>query len=258
MDTVVASRSREVVISIDRPLVIIGDRINPSGRSVLAAEMKAGKMDRVRGDAIAQVKAGAQMLDVNAGIPDSDERALIGATIKAVTEVCDVPLCIDSSSPDALAAGLAVYEGKALVNSVTADELRMERVLPLVKKHGAAVVGMTIDVNGFSMLPEERLALARRIVERAADHGIAANDVIIDPVVLPVASHPDAVEVTLATIRLIRKELGCNITCGVSNVSFGSPDRAAVNSGFMRAAIQAGLTCAIANPLGLLSFHPEP
>src|SRR5881296_4221382 len=165
METRLSSRSREVVIAIDRPFVIIGERINPTGRKVLAAEM----MDRVRADARAQVAAGAHMLDVNAGIPAVDEPALLVAAIKAVTEVSDAPICIDSSIIEALEAGLSAYEGKALVNSVTAEEDRMERILPLVKKHGAAVIGMANDENGISMVPEERLALARRIVERAAE-----------------------------------------------------------------------------------------
>lgn len=254
MDTVVSSRSRAVTISADGPFVIIGERINPTGRSLLAAEMGAGRMDRVRADAIAQVQAGARMLDVNAGIPGADEPALLVAAIQAVHEVCDVPLCIDSSRVDALEAGLGAYEGKAIVNSVPAGEERMELILPLVRRHGAAVIGMTMDDRGIPAAPEERLALARRIVERASDHGIPPRDVIIDPIVLPVASASGALPVTLATIELIRDELGVNTTCGASNVSFGLPDRAAVNAEFLRAAIAAGLTCAIANPLGLLSF----
>ncbi len=257
MDTAVSSRTRDVVVSIDRPFVIIGDRINPSGRRVLAAELKAGTMDRLRADATAQVEAGAQMLDVNVGIPDVDEVALMVAAINAVSEVCDVPLCIDSSRADVLEAGLAAYEGRALVNSVTADEEHLERVLPLVRRYDAVVIALTIDANGISMHPRARLALARRIIERAADHGIAQRDVIIDPIVLPVATNPTAIDITLETIRLVRDELGNNITCGASNVSFGSPDRPAVNAAFLRKAVNAGLTCAIANPLGLLSFRPE-
>ncbi|HET7467310.1 MAG TPA: dihydropteroate synthase [Candidatus Dormibacteraeota bacterium] len=249
MDTVLSSRSREVVVSIDRPFVIIGERINPTGRKVLAAEMKEGRMDRVRADAIAQVAAGAHMLDVNAGIPMADEPALLVAAIKAVAEVTDAPVCIDSSVVEALELGLAAYEGKALVNSVTAEEERMERILPLVKKHGAAVIGMANDETGISMVPEERLALARRIIERAADHGIPQHDVIIDPIAMTVAADPTAGQVTLATMRLIRDVLGNNMTCGASNVSFGLPDRATVNAAFLPVAMYAGLTCAITNPL---------
>jgi len=249
VETSLTSRGREVVVSIDRPFVIIGERINPTGRKVLAAEMKEGRMDRVRADAIAQVRAGAHMLDINAGIPQLDEAALLVAAIKAVVEVTDVPICIDSSIIEALEAGLSAYEGKALVNSVTAEEERMERILPLVKKHGAAVIGMANDETGISMIPEERLALARRIIERAADHGIPQEDVIIDPIAMTVAADPTCGLITLETMRLIRDRLGNNMTCGASNVSFGLPDRATVNAAFLPLAMHSGLTCAITNPL---------
>jgi 5-methyltetrahydrofolate--homocysteine methyltransferase len=249
VDTVLSSRGREIVVSINRPFVIIGERINPTGRKVLAAEMKAGKMDRVRADAIAQVAAGAHMLDVNAGIPAADEPALLVAAIKAVSEVTDVPICIDSSIVEALEAGLSAYEGKALVNSVTAEEERMERILPLVKKYGAAVIGMANDETGITMVPEERLALARRIIERAADYGIPQEDVIIDPIAMTVAADPTCGVITLETMRLIRDQLGNNMTCGASNVSFGLPDRPTVNAAFLPLAMHAGLTCAITNPL---------
>ena len=249
MDTILTSRGREVIVSIDRPFVIIGERINPTGRKVLAAEMKEGRMDRVRADAIAQVAAGAHMLDINAGIPQLDEAALLVAAIKAVVAVTDVPICIDSSIIEALEAGLSAYEGKALVNSVTAEEERMERILPLVKKHGAAVIGMANDETGISMIPEERLALARRIIERAADHGIPQSDVIIDPIAMTVAADPTCGLITLETMRLIRDQLGNNMTCGASNVSFGLPDRATINAAFLPLAMHAGLTCAITNPL---------
>jgi 5-methyltetrahydrofolate--homocysteine methyltransferase len=249
LDTVLRSRTREVVISIDRPFVVIGERINPTGRKVLAAEMKEGRMDRVRADAIAQVAAGAHMLDVNAGIPAIDEPALLVAAIKAVSEVSDLPICIDSSVMEALEAALAAYEGKALVNSVTAEDERMDRILPLVKKHGAAVIGMANDETGISMVPEERLAIARRIIERAAEYGIPPEDVIIDPIAMTVAADPTCGLITLETMRLIRNELGNNMTCGASNVSFGLPDRATVNAAFLPLAMHAGLTCAITNPL---------
>jgi 5-methyltetrahydrofolate--homocysteine methyltransferase len=249
LETRLSSRNREVVVSIDRPFVMIGERINPTGRKVLAAEMKDGKMDRVRSDAIAQAAAGAHMLDINAGIPAIDEAALLVAAIKAVSEVSDLPICIDSSIIEALEAGLSAYEGKALVNSVTAEEERMERILPLVKKHGAAVIGMANDETGISMVPEERVALARRIIERAADHGIPQEDVIIDPIAMTVAADPTCGVITLQTMRLIREQLGNNMTCGASNVSFGLPDRATVNAAFLPLAMHAGLTCAITNPM---------
>jgi 5-methyltetrahydrofolate--homocysteine methyltransferase len=249
VETRLSSRAREVVVSGDRPFVIIGERINPTGRKVLAAEMKEGVMDRVRSDALAQAAGGAHMLDVNAGIPAVDEPALLVAAIRAVMEVSELPICIDSSIIEALEAGLAAYEGKALVNSVTAEEERMERILPLVKKHGAAVIGMANDETGISMVPAERLALARRIVERAADHGIPQEDVIIDPIAMTVAADPTCGLITLETMRLIRDELGNNMTCGASNVSFGLPDRATVNAAFLPLAMHSGLTCAITNPL---------
>src|SRR5882762_8740043 len=249
MDTVLSSRSREVVVSIERAFVIIGERINPTGRKVLAAEMKEGRMDRVRADAIAQVAAGAQMLDINTRVPMADEPALLVAAIKAVCEVTDAPICIDSSIVEALEAGLSAYEGKALVNSVTAEEERMERILPLVKKHGAAVIGMANDETGISMVAESLIALARRIIERAADYGIPQEDVIIDPIAMTVAADPTCGVITLETMRLIRDQLGNNMTCGASNVSFGLPDRAIVNAAFLPLAMHAGLTCAITNPL---------
>jgi len=249
VETVLRSRGGDVVISIDRPFVVIGERINPTGRKVLAAEMKDGVMDRVKADALAQVAAGAHMLDVNAGIPALDEAALLVAAIKAVVEVTDAPLCLDSSIVEALEAGLAAYQGKALVNSVTAEDERLERILPLVKKHGAAVIGIANDETGITMVPEERLALARKIVERAADHGIPAEDVVIDPIAMTVAADPLSGRITLETMRLIRDHLGNNLVCGASNVSFGLPDRPTVNAAFLPLAMDAGLTCAITNPL---------
>jgi len=249
MDTVLSSRTREVVISREQPFVVIGERINPTGRKVLAAEMTRGRMERVSADAIGQVAAGAHMLDVNAGLPLVDEPELLVAAIRTVMQVTDAPICIDSSVVEALEAALAVYEGKALVNSVTGEEERLERILPLVKKHGAAVIGMANDETGISMVPEERLAIARRIVERAGDYGIPREDVVIDPIAMTVAADPQACLVTLETMRLIRDELGNNMTCGASNVSFGLPDRGSLNAAFLPLAMYAGLTSAITNPL---------
>ena len=249
METRVRSASREVVISGDRPFVMIGERINPTGRKVLGAEMTAGKMDRVKADAIAQVEAGARMLDVNAGVPGVDEPALLVAAIRAVSEVTDVPICIDSSVIEALEAALAVYEGKALVNSCTAEDERMDRILPVVKKYGAAVIGMANDETGITMVPQERVEIARRIIERAAYYGIPAEDVIIDPIAMTVAADPQAGIITLETMNLIKTQLGNNMTCGASNVSFGLPERPVVNAAFFPVAMHAGLTCAITNPL---------
>jgi 5-methyltetrahydrofolate--homocysteine methyltransferase len=249
METIIRSRSREVIISAGRPFVMIGERINPTGRKVLAAEMKAGVMDRVKADAIAQVEAGAQVLDVNAGVPMVDEPALLVAAIRAVSEVTDVPICIDSSVIEALEAALGAYEGKALVNSVTAEDERMDRILPVVKKHGAAVIGMSNDETGITMVPQERVEIARRIIERAKYYGIPAEDVIIDPIAMTVAADPLAGLVTLETMRLIKEQLGNNMICGASNVSFGLPDRHILNAAFFPVAMHAGLTCAITNPL---------
>ncbi len=249
METRLISATREVVISGDRPFVVIGERINPTGRKVLAAEMREGRMDRVRADAQAQVAAGAHVLDVNAGIPMVDEPSLLVKSIQAVVEVVDCPICIDSSVAEALEAALAAYQGKALVNSVTGEDERMERLLPLVAKHGAAVIGMANDETGISMDPHERLRIARRIVERASDYGIPAHDVVIDPIAMTVAADPTAGLVTLETMRLIRDELGCNMTCGASNVSFGLPERHIVNAAFLPVAMHSGLTCAITNPM---------
>ena len=249
METIIRSRSRQVVISGDTPFVMIGERINPTGRKVLAAEMKAGVMDRVKADAIAQVQAGAQVLDVNAGVPMVDEPGLLVAAIRAVSEVTDAPICIDSSVIEALEAALAAYEGKALVNSVTAEDERMDRILPVVKKHGAAVIGMSNDETGITMVPQERVEIARRIIERAKYYGIPAEDVIIDPIAMTVAADPLAGLVTLKTMRLIKEQLGNNMTCGASNVSFGLPDRHILNAAFFPVAMHAGLTCAITNPL---------
>jgi 5-methyltetrahydrofolate--homocysteine methyltransferase len=249
METVLRSSRREVVISPAHPFVIIGERINPTGRKALAAEMAAGRMDRVRADAIAQVEAGAHMLDINAGVPAADEPALLVAAMRAVCEVVDVPLCLDSSVVEALEAALPVYEGKALVNSVTAEDERLDRILPLVRKHGAAVIGMANDETGISMVPEERLEIAKKILERAAFYGIPGEDVIVDPIAMTVAADPQAGVITLRTMELIRDALGMNMTCGASNVSFGLPDRPVLNAAWLPLAMRAGLTCAITNPL---------
>jgi 5-methyltetrahydrofolate--homocysteine methyltransferase len=248
METTLQSATRSVVIGPGRPLVMIGERINPSGRKKLGAEMAAGDFARVRADAAAQVAAGALVLDVNAGYPMGDEPSMLVAAIQAVAEVTDVPICIDSSSVAALEAALAAYPGKALVNSVTGEDERLERLLPLIKKHGAAVIGLANDHAGIPATPEARLKVARKIVERAQDHGIAPADVLIDPLTLTAGADPAAPRVTLETIRLVRAELGVNVVCGASNVSFGLPDRAAVNAAFLAMAMVCGLGAAITDP----------
>ena len=249
METAVTSPGRTVKIGPQHPFVIIGERINPTGRKSLAAEMAAGNFERVRADALAQVAAGAQMLDVNAGIPLADEPAILAETIRVVQSVTDVPLSIDSSIVAALERGLAVYRGKPLVNSVTGEEERLETVLPLVARYGAAVVGVANDETGISEDPEVRLAVAKRIVERAEACGIPRSDVIIDPLAMPVGAVPEAIVTFLVLVRRIREELGVNTICGASNISFGMPNRPTLNAAFMAMAIGAGLTSAITNPL---------
>ena len=249
METILTSPTREVRIGPEQPFVVIGERINPTGRKLLAAEMAAGDYERVKTDALAQVAAGAHMLDVNAGIPMIDEPAVLAETVQLVQELVEVPLCIDSSIVAALEAGLSVYKGKPLVNSVTGEEDRLESVLPLVAEHKAAVIGITNDESGISHDPDTRFAVAKKIVERAESYGIPRQDVVIDPLAMPVGAVNTA-GVTLFTItRRVREELGCNTVCGASNISFGLPDREALNTTFLAMAISAGMTSAITNPL---------
>ncbi len=247
--TVVSSASRELAIGFDEPFVIIGERINPTGRKKLAEEMKAGDYSRVEADALAQVAAGAHMLDVNAGIPLADEAAILADCVKLIQSLTDVPLSIDSSIVEALEAGLAVYQGKPLINSVTGEDDRLEAVLPLVKKYGAAVVAISNDETGISEDPDVRFEVARKIVERAADHGIPRCDVVVDPLVMPVGAINDAGASVLRLIRRLREELKVNTTCGASNFSFGLPQRHGLNATFLSMAIGAGMTSAITNPL---------
>jgi len=248
-ETVVSSATKTVVIGFDRPFVIIGERINPTGRKILAAEMAAGDFSRVEADALAQVAAGAQMLDVNAGIPLADEPAILAKAVQLVQSVTDVPLSIDSSIVAALEAGLAVYQGKPLVNSVTGEEERLEKVLPLVKKYGAAVVAISNDETGISEDPDVRFEVAKKIVHRAADYGIPAADVVVDPLVMPIGAINRAGVQVMHLVRRLRSELKVNTSCGASNVSFGLPQREGITSTFLTMAIAAGLTSAIANPL---------
>ncbi len=247
--TVVGSASREVVIGVDQPFVVIGERINPTGRKLLAEEMKRGDFSRVERDVIAQVEAGAHMLDVNAGIPLADEPAILARTIELVQSLTDVPLSIDSSIVAALEAGLSVYKGKALVNSVTGEDERLERVLPLVKKYGAAVVAISNDETGISEDPDVRFAVAKRIVERAADHGIPREDVVVDPLLMPIGAMPSAGRQVFRILGRLRDELKVNSTCGASNVSFGLPNREGINGAYLTMAIASGLTSAITNPI---------
>jgi 5-methyltetrahydrofolate--homocysteine methyltransferase len=248
-ETIISSAAKEIRIGFDQPFVIIGERINPTGRKMLAKEMAEGDFSRVVKDALAQVAAGAHMLDVNAGIPLADEPGILAETIKLVQSLTDVPLSIDSSIVAALEAGLEVYQGKALLNSVTGEEERLESVLPLVKKYNCAVVAISNDETGISEDPDVRFEVAKKIVERAEDHGIPRADVVVDPLVMPIGAMGTAGVQVMQLVRRLREELKVNTTCGASNVSFGLPNRDGVNAAFLTMAMASGLSSAITNPL---------
>jgi 5-methyltetrahydrofolate--homocysteine methyltransferase len=246
MHTVLRSASREVVIGPDQPFCIIGERINPTGRKAFGEQLRSGDLSQVVVDVEEQVAGGAHVLDVNMGVPLADEAALLAEAVRLVQEHADLPICIDSSVVEALAAGLAAYEGKALVNSVTCEEDRLERVLPLVKEHGAAIICLVNDETGIPQTPEARLEVCKRLVD--AVHGryeVPLEDMVIDPLAMTVGADPQAVVTTLETIRLIRDEFGLNMTLGASNTSFGLPGRHALSAAFLTVASYAGLTSAI-------------
>jgi len=254
--TVVESKSKTVVIGFDEPFCVIGERINPTGRKKLAAELEAGDFSTVARDALEQVACGAMVLDVNAGVvynsnpdPNQTEPPLMRQVIELVQGLVDVPLCIDSSVPGALEAGLAAAEGRPLLNSVTGEEERLELVLPLVKKFNVPVVAISNDDTGISEDPDVRFAVAKKIVERAADFGIPAHDIVVDPLVMPVGAMATAGRQVFALVRRLRDELGVNTTCGASNISFGLPNRHGINAAFLPMAIGAGMTSAIMNPV---------
>ena len=247
--TILSSATKEVIIGFDQPFVIIGERINPTGRKILAAEMTQGNFKRVEADALAQVAAGAQMLDVSAGIPLADEPAILAQCIQLVQSITDVPLTIDSSIVAALEAGLAVYQGKALVNSVTGEDEVLDAVLPLVAKYKAAVVAISNDETGISEDPNVRFDVAKKIIERAADYGIPFCDVVVDPLVMPIGAINTAGRQVMHLVRRLREELKVNTTCGASNVSFGLPNRNGINAAFLPMAMASGMTSAITNPL---------
>ena len=247
--TVVSSATKEVLIGSDQPFVMIGERINPTGRKLLSEEMSKGDFSRVEQDTLAQVDAGAHMLDVNAGIPLADEPKILADTVKLVQSLTDVPLSIDSSIVAALEAGLEVYQGKALLNSVTGEEERLESVLPLVKKYGCAVVAISNDETGISEDPDVRFEVAKKIVERAKDFGIPSSDIVVDPLVMPIGALNSAGMQVIRLVRRLQEELKVNTTCGASNVSFGLPNRNGINAAFLNMAIASGLTSAITNPL---------
>jgi len=249
METTLSTRTKTVRISPDSPFVIIGERINPTGRKKLAEEMAAGDFSRVRTDALAQVAAGAQILDVNSGVPGGDEPVIMRQAVQTVMEAVDIPLSFDSPNPAALEAALSIYPGKALINSTTGEDEALERVLPLAKKYGAAVICLVNDERGPVQDPLARLEIARKIAARAADHGIPLADLVFDPLVMTVGADANAGKITLDTIRLLRQELDVNLTAGASNVSFGLPDRPSLNAAFMAMAMAMGLDAAITNPL---------
>ncbi len=256
--TVLESKSKTVVIGFDEPFCVIGERINPTGRRILAAELEAGEFSTVERDAVQQVACGAQVLDVNAGVvynsnpnPNETEPPLMRKMIKLVQDLVETPLCIDSSVPGALEAGLETTEGRPLLNSVTGEEERLEVVLPLVKKYNVPVVAISNDDTGISEDPDVRFVVARKIVERAADFGIPAADIVVDPLVMPIGAMATAGKQVFALVRRLREELGVNTTCGASNISFGLPNRHGINNAFLAMAASHGMTSAIMNPVAM-------
>jgi 5-methyltetrahydrofolate--homocysteine methyltransferase len=249
LKTTLSLKNKKVEIHREGPTVVIGERINPTGRKVVLKALQEGNFEMVRQDAVAQVDAGATVLDVNAGVPGADEVALLSQVMEEVLSVVDVPLCIDTANPKALEAALKGYDGKALINSVNGEEKSLEAVLPLAKEYSAAVIGLCMDDDGIPGTPEERTAVAEKIIERAVRFGIPADDMIIDPLAMTMGADHKAGRITLETVKLVVREFGVNITMGASNISFGLPDRKYVNSAFIAMAIQSGLTCPITNPL---------
>ncbi len=248
MQTILSNKDNTVIISPDHPFRIIGERINPTRRKKLAASMAKGDFSIVQEDARKQIQAGSHILDVNAGIPGGDEPVLLKGAVQAVMEVVDAPLCLDSANPDALKAALEIYPGKALINSTTAENTMMEKIFPLAKEYNAAVIGVITDDNGIPATPEDRLSTAKNLIERAADFGIPAEDIVIDCLALTVGADHNAGKVTLDSIHLIQSELGVNINLGASNVSFGLPDRKILNIAYLALAISRGMTTAITDP----------
>jgi 5-methyltetrahydrofolate--homocysteine methyltransferase len=249
LTTTITSKTQNVKIQRGKPTVIIGERINPTGRKQVLTALQEGNFDIVRQDAINQVKAGAKVLDVNAGVPGANEPELLKQVLNTVMEVTDVPLCIDTANPKALEAALSIYEGKPLVNSVNGEEESLQNVLPLVKEHNASVIGLCMDDDGIPTTAEKRLSVASKIIERATQLGIPQENVVIDPLALTMGADWSAGKLALDTIELVVKEFGVNITMGASNISFGMPDRKYINATFIALAIYAGMTCPITNPL---------
>jgi 5-methyltetrahydrofolate--homocysteine methyltransferase len=249
LKTVITSKEKTVEIERGLPTVIIGERINPTGRKAVLAALQAGDFEIVKSDAVRQVDAGAKILDVNAGVPSADEPVLLKQVMEVVMGVTDVPLCIDTADPKALEAALSVYEGNPLVNSVNGEEDSLNAILPLVKEHNASVIGLCMDDDGIPESAEARLKVAGKIIERAGKLGIGPERIVVDPLALTMGADSSAGKVALDTIQLVVKEFGVNITMGASNISFGMPDRKYINSTYIALAIFAGMTCPITNPL---------
>ena len=245
MHTVVQSASKTVTIGHDQPFVIIGERINPTGRKKFQELLRAGDLSTIAVDVESQIKGGADMLDVNMGVPLTDEPALLSKAIKMIQGITDIPICIDSSVIEALQAGLEAYEGKALVNSMTGEDDRMDLILPLIKKHNAAIIALPNDEIGIPATAAERIVITEKIVRAVEKHGISLDNLVIDPLAMTVGADPEAVKITLETIHLIREKFGLNMTLGASNISFGLPNRHALNAAFLPAAMSHGLTCAV-------------
>jgi 5-methyltetrahydrofolate--homocysteine methyltransferase len=245
MHTVVQSASKTVTIGHDQPFVIIGERINPTGRKKFQELLRAGDLSTIAVDVESQVKGGADMLDVNMGVPLTDEPALLSKAIKMIQGITDLPICIDSSVIEALQAGLEAYEGKALVNSMTGEDDRMDLILPLIKKHNAAIIALPNDETGIPATAAERIVITEKIIRAVEKHGISLDNLVIDPLAMTVGADPEAVKITLETIHLIREKFGLNMTLGASNISFGLPNRHALNAAFLPAAMSHGLTCAV-------------
>ncbi len=254
MDTIIKSVSKEVIISIEKPFVIIGEKINPTGRKKLAAALKEGNYEYVKQLALMQVAAGADILDVNVGVPGVDEVDLLPKVAKIVSDTVDIPLCLDSANHEALASALKVLPGRPLVNSVNGEEASLDAVLPIIKEFGVPVIGLVMHDDGIPNDADTRVKVADKIIERAAKLGIPAEDIVIDPLVLTIGADSNAGTVTLETIRQVKGKLGVNINLGASNVSFGLPDRHTINQSFLALAMGAGATCAITDPMKLASI----
>jgi 5-methyltetrahydrofolate--homocysteine methyltransferase len=248
MQTILQGKTIQVVIDTNGPVVIIGECINPTRRKRLVSTLQEGNFDYVLELAESQIKAGADILDVNVGFPGVDDVRLLPDTVRSITDRYDIPLCLDSPNPKAIEAALKIAPGKCLINSVNGEEKSMNALLPIAKEYGAAIIGLTMDDDGITHDPEKRLAIAGKILERALRSGIKMEDVIIDPLAMAVSADPKACIITLETIKLVRQKMGLNITQGASNISFGLPDREVLNSAFMALSIMNGLTCPIANP----------